>query len=49
VATQALAEGLIQDESDLIKPTFYLAESVREWIVDDLQAEAAQHPRWNVF
>jgi hypothetical protein len=49
VAKQALAEGLIEDESDLIKPTFYLTESVRDWIVDDLQAEVAKHPRWNLF
>jgi hypothetical protein len=49
VAQQAIAEGLIEDESDLIKPTFYLAESVRDWIVDHLQAEAAKHPRWNLF
>lgn len=49
VAAQALAEGVIEDEVDLIKPTFYLAASVRDWIVDDLQAEAAKYPRWNLF
>ena len=49
VAKQALAEGVIEDESALIKPTFYLAASVREWIVDDLQAEAAKHPRWHLL
>ncbi len=49
VAKQALSEGLIEDEADLIKPTFYLSESVRDWIVDDLQAEAVKHPRWNLF
>ena len=48
VAKQALAEGLIEDESDLIKPTFYLAESVRDWIVEHLQTEAAKRPRWNL-
>lgn len=49
VAKQAIAEGLIEDESDLIKPTFYISEAVRDWIVDELQAEAAKHPRWNLF
>jgi hypothetical protein len=49
VAQQAIAEGLIEDESDLIKPTFYLAACVRDWIVDHLQTEAAKHPRWNLF
>jgi hypothetical protein len=49
VAKMALAEGLIADESELIKPTFYLAESVRDWIVGYLQDEKAKHPRWNLM
>ena len=49
VAQLALQEGLITDESDLIRPTFYVAEPVREWIVDRLKGEAAQYPRWNLL
>ncbi len=49
VAERALAEGLIADEAELIKPTFYLAEAVRDWIVDELQAEKAKHRRWNLL
>jgi hypothetical protein len=49
VAKTALAEGLIADESELIKPTFYLAESVQDWIVDYLQEAKAKHPRWNLM
>jgi anaerobic magnesium-protoporphyrin IX monomethyl ester cyclase len=49
VAEQARAEGLITDDNDLIKPTFYLAASVRDWIVDHLQAEKAKNPRWNLL
>ena len=49
IAAQARAEGLVEDEAELIKPTFYLAEPVRDWLVDYLKAEASQHPRWNVF
>ena len=49
VAERALAEGLIADEAELIKPTFYLAEAVRDWIVDALQAEKAKHRRWNLL
>ena len=49
VARAALQEGLISDESDLIKPTFYIAEPVREWIVDRLQAEAEANPRYNLL
>ena len=49
VAALALEEGLISDESELIEPTFYIAGEVREWIVDYLKEEAANHPRWNLW
>ncbi len=49
IARAALQEGLIADESELIRPTFYVAEPVRDWIVDRLEAEAAANPRWNLF
>ena len=49
IAAQAKAEGLVEDEGDLIRPTFYLAEPVRDWVVDHLQVEASHNPRWNVF
>ena len=49
VTAQAKKEGLISDEAALIRPTFYLAESVRDWIVDYLKAEASQRPRWNLL
>ena len=48
VAALAVKEGMISDESELIKPTFYIAESVRDWIVDYLQEQADQNPRWNL-
>ena len=49
VAAQAKEEGLIGDEGELIRPTFYLAEPVRDWIVDHLKAEAGKNPRWNLL
>ena len=49
VADVALREGVITEQSDLIKPTFYLADSVKDWIVDRLTTEAATNPRWNVL
>ena len=49
VADSAMKEGIISDESDLIRPSFYIAEPVRDWIVDRLQAEAQANPRWNVL
>jgi len=48
-AALALEEGLISDESELIQPTFYLAEEVRDWIVDYLKEAAAENPRWNLL
>jgi radical SAM superfamily enzyme YgiQ (UPF0313 family) len=48
VAALALEEGLISDESELIKPTFYLAPAVKDWIVDYLKGQAASNPRWNL-
>ena len=48
-AALALDEGLISDESELIKPTFYLAEEVRDWIVDYLKEATAENPRWNLL
>jgi hypothetical protein len=49
VAAKALEEGLIADTAELIRPTFYLAPEVRDWITDYLKAEAAQNPRWNLL
>jgi B12 binding domain len=49
VAARALEEGIIADEAELIRPTFYVAAEVRDWLVDYLKAEAAQHPRWNLM
>ncbi len=47
-AAIALKEGLINDESELVKPTFYIAEGVRDWIVDYLKEQTEQHPRWSL-
>ena len=49
VAARAIEEGLITDESELLRPNFYLAEPVRDWIVDYLKCEAGGRPRWNVL
>lgn len=49
VAARALQEGIIAEEAELIRPTFYLAAEVRDWIVEYLKAEAAENPRWNLL
>ena len=48
VAVVAMQEGLISDESELVKPTFYIADGVRDWIVDYLQEQVEQNPRWSL-
>ena len=48
-ADAAIKEGIIDDENDLIKPSFYVAEPVRDWIVDRLRFEAESNPRWNLL
>ena len=48
VAALALEEGLISDETELMKPTFYIAEPVKDWLGDYLKEEAAKNPRWNL-
>ena len=48
VAVVAKQEGLINDESELVKPTFYIADGVRDWIVEYLQEQVEQNPRWSL-
>ena len=45
---QARLDGQVFDDGDLIQPTFYIAESVKDWIVNHLQSEAGHNPKWNV-
>jgi hypothetical protein len=49
LATRAIEEGLISAEADLLKPTFYLAAGVRDWLVEHLRAAAAAQPRWHLM
>lgn len=48
-ARLAVEEGLVEDESELIRPTFYLAPDVKDWVVDYLKDAAADQPRWNLL
>lgn len=47
-AAQARAEGQVFDDKGLLQPTFYIAEGVKDWIVEHLHAEAAHNPSWSV-
>ena len=49
VAQIALSEGLIESESELMRPTFYIDAGVRDWLADRLREEAAEYPRWNLM
>ncbi len=48
LARTALDEGLIESESDLLMPQFYIEREVREWLGDRLREESESHPRWNL-
>lgn len=48
IAGIALNEGLIQSDSDLIRPVFYVDHDVKDWISDRLRDETEAHPRWNL-
>ena len=47
-AKTAVEEGMIESESDLIRPVFYISEEVRDWLPDKLREEADRRPRWNL-
>ena len=47
-AERARSEGQVFSDGDLLQPAFYVADSVKDWIVDHLQTEAAHHPAWSV-
>ena len=47
-ARTAMREGLIESESDLLEPVFYIDPQARGWLPDRLRAEAARRPRWNL-
>ena len=47
-AAKAVDAGMIESESDLIRPVFYISEEVRDWLPDRLKEEAASRPRWNL-
>ena len=49
VADAALKEGVIAGVGELVRPTFYLASEVKDWIADRLKEEVAANPRWNLM
>ncbi|MBO19476.1 MAG: hypothetical protein CL732_02930 [Chloroflexi bacterium] len=47
-AEQARLEGQVFADGDLLQPAFYVADSVKDWIVDHLQTEVSRNPAWSV-
>ena len=47
-ADQARSEGQVFSDGDLLQPAFYVADSVKDWIIDHLQAEASSNPAWSI-
>ena len=43
---QALAEGVIVPEDNLLWPHFYLSDAVADWIWDYLKDLTSRHPNW---
>jgi radical SAM superfamily enzyme YgiQ (UPF0313 family) len=46
LAARARAEGLITDTTDLLFPTFYLADEVKDWLLPTLKDWMAERPNW---
>ena len=49
IANAALEERLIASEAELIRPIFYIASAVKDWVVERLRDDANRHPRWNLI
>lgn len=47
-AEQARSEGQVFEDGDLLLPAFYVADSVKDWIVDHLQTEADKNSNWSI-
>lgn len=48
-AKMAITEGIIESESDLIRPVFHVEESVQSWIEEELESAVRGRPRWNLM
>ncbi len=46
--TIARNEGMLGSDADLLRPAFYLAPAVREWIRDYLEETAKSHECWKI-
>jgi radical SAM superfamily enzyme YgiQ (UPF0313 family) len=48
LAKTAVRDEMISPDDDLLRPSFYLSDAVREWLPDRARAEAESHPGWRL-
>ena len=48
LAETALAEGIIDEEDDLLHPTFYMAPGLKDWLREIVTEWAENRPHWMV-
>lgn len=46
LAGVALQEGMIQEDTDLLRPTFYLAKGLEDWLLPTIRRWMAERPHW---
>lgn len=42
----ALSEGIITNDTDLLKPIFYISDKVKDTIIDTIKFRCVDHPNW---
>ena len=46
LANIAIAEGVVSEDDDLLKPRFYLARGLEEWLPETVKSWLAKKPNW---
>jgi radical SAM superfamily enzyme YgiQ (UPF0313 family) len=46
IARLSMEEGLISSEQDLLRPRFYLAKGMEDWLYEAVASRAANNPNW---
>lgn len=49
LTNQAIEEGLIQGDDDLLMPSYYVTPIVRPHLLETLQTAVQEHPSWNIM
>jgi hypothetical protein len=48
LADQAVKEGRISSRDNLIFPTFYVVNNIKEWIYETVESWAKDRPNWTL-